>query len=52
VLVALSSDRAQARRLVLSLLEQFSNALATQLISLFMIKGEIVKAGKTSEKQS
>jgi len=46
VLVALNSDHAEARRLVPSLLEQFSNALATQLNSFFMIRGEIVKAGK------
>ena len=52
MLVALSSDQAKARRLVPSLLEQFSNALATQINSFFMIKGEIVKAGKPSEKES
>jgi len=51
MLVALSSDQAEARRLVPSLLEQFSNAIATQLNSLFMIKGEIVEAGKPSEKK-
>ena len=52
MLVALNSDQADARRLVPSLLEQFSNALSTQINSFFMIKGEIVKAGKPSEKES
>ena len=52
MLVALSSEQAEARRLVSSPIEQFSNALATQLSSFFMVKGEIVEAGKLSEKES
>jgi hypothetical protein len=52
MLVALSSDQAKARRLVPSIFEQFSNALAAQINSFFMIKGEVVKAGKPSEKGS
>lgn len=51
MLVALNSDHAEVRRLVPSLLEQFSNALATQLNLFFMIRGETVKAGKPSEKE-
>lgn len=52
MLVALSSEQAEARRLVSSPIEQFSNALPTQLSSLFMIKGEIIKAGKPSEREN
>ena len=51
MLVALSFDQAEVRSVVPSLLGQFSNALATQISSFFMIKGEIVKAGKPSEKR-
>ena len=52
MLVVLSSDQAEARRFAPSLFGQLSNALATQLSSFFIVKGEIVEAGKLSEKES
>lgn len=46
VLLSMKSDVAEAKQLIPPLLEQFSNALATQLSSFFTIKGEMVEVGK------
>jgi len=44
--ILFSTDNPEAIALIPQLLEQFSNALATQLSSFFAIKGEIIEKGK------
>ena len=44
--ITFSSDMPSAQAILPNLLDQFSNALATQLSSFFAIKGEIVEIGK------
>ncbi len=46
MLVAFTSEMPNAAALIPNLLDQFSNALATQLSSFFEIKGEITEIGK------
>ena len=44
--IVFSSDNPAAKELIPQLLDQFGNALATQLSSFFAIKGEIIEKGK------
>ena len=46
VTVSMASDHSEAAALIPGLLDQFSTALATQLSSIFAIKGEIVEVNK------